>query len=235
MTEPVFSYPANDEDTYLSWFRDDFSSVFVATNPFLKIPDFPLNSQGEWIPDVVNTVAKQRGADAGVSWQVISELCGFPSIAHVNRALRLTGSGRILDKLACSSDTEKMLKICKEQNFFVPDEGCFSPLVQLTLARFLKQLGHDEVIVADHFGTSPRPMKSEEFLLPDGFAPPEIHTPDRSVYLSVYTDYHYFLVCQTQSSISAANPMDYFEGFFADENTNDLWCVGDLGDGLKGS
>lgn len=204
--------------------------MFVATNPFLKIPDFPLNSHWEGIPDEVNTVAKQRGAATGVSWREISELCGFSSIAHVNRALRLTGSKRIVDDLACTSDTEKMLSVCKDRHFFVPDEGCYSPLVQIALARFLKKLGHDEVIVANHFGTSPRQMKSKDFLLPDCFALPEIHTQDRSAYLSIYTDYHYFLVCQSERSISVANPMDYFEGFFADENTNDLWGVGDLGE-----
>ena len=230
----MFSYPASDQDSYLSWYRDGFSSVFVATNPFLKVPDFPLNAQGEWIPDEVNTIAKQRGAETGVSWQEISELCGFSSIAQVNRALRLTGSKRIADDLACSSDTEKMLSVCKDRHFLVPDEGCYSPLVQIAQVRFLRQLGQDEVIVADHFGTSPREMKPEDFLLPDGFAPPEIHTQDRSAYFSIYTDYHYFLVCQSERSISLANPMDYFEGFFADETTNDLWGVGDLGDSLNG-
>ncbi len=185
------------------------------------------------MPDEVNTLAKQRGPETGVSWREISQLCGFPSIAHVNRALRLTGSKRIVNDLACSSDTKKMLSICKDRHLFVPDEGCYSPLVQIALARFVKRLGHDEVIVADHFGTSPRQMRSEDFLLPDGFVPPEIYALDQSAYLSIYTDYHYFLVCQSKRSISVANPMDYFEGFFADENTNDLWGVGDLGDSLN--
>lgn len=58
---------------------------------------------------------------------------------------------------------------------------------------------------------------------------------DGSVYICLYTDYHYFLVCQSDHNISVANPMDYFEGFFADENTNDLWGVGDLCDDAKGS
>ena len=224
----------HDEDAYLSWYKDDFSSVFVATNPFLRIPDFPLNSHGDWIPDEVETIAKQRGAETGVSWREISEMCGFSSIARVNRALRLTGSKRIVNELACSSDTEKMLSVCKDEHLFVPDEGCYSPLAQIAIARFLKQLGHEEVIVADHFGTSPRQMNSKNFLLPDGFVPPEIHTQDRSVYLSIYTDCHYFLVCQSEDSVLTANPMDYFEGFFADEKTNDLWGVGDFSGGLNG-
>ncbi len=224
----MLTYTDNDEDPYLSWYSEEFSSVFVATNPFLHIPDISLPSQGEWLPDEVSTVVKQRGEGVGVSWKKISELCGFPSIAHVNRALRLTGSKRICDKLACPSDTKKMLKICEDNNIFIPDEGRFSPVVELSIASFLKKLGHNEVIVADSFGTSPRQMISEALLSPEVFSPPEIHTQDRSIYLSLYIDYHYFLICQTEASKSAGNPMDYFEGFFADENTNDLWGVGDL-------
>ncbi|MBM1817835.1 hypothetical protein [Pseudosulfitobacter pseudonitzschiae] len=228
MIKPIFSYPDHDENLYLSWFKDSFSSVFVATNPFLNIPDFPLNPQGEWIPDEVNSVAKQRGADAGISWQKISMLCGFPSIAYVNRALGLTGSKRLSDKFSCPADTATMLKLCREQNIFIPDEGFLSPLSELSLASFLKELEHDEVIVADHFGTSPRPMKSEKFLKPEVFPTPEIYAQDKSIYVSIYTDYHYFLVCQTDASRSKANPANYFDGFFANENTNDLWGVSDL-------
>ena len=228
LTQPVFSYPNNDEDPYLSWYKDEFSSVFVATNPFLNIPQFPLNSKGEWISDEVNKVAKQRGAGAGISWKKISELCGFPSIAHVNRALSLTGSKRVAEKFSCPADTATMLKLCREQNIFTPDEGFLSPLSELSLAGFLKELGHDEVVVADHFGTSPRPMNSERFSLPEVSATPEIYARDKSIYVSIYTDYHYFLICQTDASRSDANPANFFEGFFADEDTNDFWGVGDL-------
>ena len=128
--------------------------------------------------------------------------------------------------------TEKMLEICTGQNFFIPDEGRFSPLVQLGLARFLKQLGYDKVTIADHFGLSPRLVKSEE-LLSGRSVPAEIQSMDGAIYICIYTDYHYFLVCQSNHSTSVANPMHYFEGFFADEKTNDLWGVGDLGDYTK--
>lgn len=231
----MFFYPENDENAYLSWYKDDFSSVFVATNPFLKVPDFPLNANGDWVPDEVLELAKQRGPETGISWQEMAEFCQFPSIAHVNRALCLTGSKRIDDKFTCPSDTKKMLEICSDQNIFRPDEGFYSPLVELSFARFLKKLGHEEVIVSDHFGTSPRQMKSKNFSQPEVFGTPEIHTQDRSLYVSIYTDYHYFLVCQTESSKSTANPSDYFEGFFADETTNDFWGVGNVSDFPKGN
>ncbi len=224
----MFSYPGDAEDQYLSWYSKDFSSVFVATNPFLRMPDFPLPPRGEWIPDAVSQAAKQRGMDVGVSWHKISELCGFSSIAYVNRALRLTGSKRISEEFACPSDTKKMLQLCDDNNIFVPDEGRYSSLAELSIAHFLMQLGHDEVIVADHFQTDSRQIKVETLLSPESFAPPQIQTLDRSVYLSIYIDYYYFLVCQTELSRSTVNPQDYFEGFFAEENTNDFWGIGDL-------
>jgi hypothetical protein len=96
------------------------------------------------------------------------------------------------------------------------------------MASFLDALEQPEVVVADHFGAFPRLMKSDDFLLPKIFEAPEILTPENSLYAAIYTDYHYFLICQTSASRSKANPADFFEGFFADADTNDFWGVGDL-------
>ena len=226
--QPIFTYPANDEDPYLGWYKDDFSSVFVATNPFRKVPEFPLNPQGEWVPTEVETFAKKRGHEIGVAWKEIADLCGIPSMSYVNGVLSLTGSKRIDKKFASPSDTAKMQRLCCKHNLFIPDEGCLSPLSELSMASFLKALEHDEVIVADHFGTSPRTMKSDEFLQPETFSTPEIHSDDRSIFVVIYTDYHYFLICQTEGSVLKANPADFFEGFFANDETNDFWGIGDL-------
>ena len=225
-----FSYPRHDEDAYLTWFRDQFSSVFIATNPFLHVPGYTLNLPGDWVPNEVLNFAKRHGEQCGVSWQEMAKLCSFRSIAHVNRALRLTGSKRVLTHLASPSDTALMLQKCNDQNIFMPDEGRISPLVELSIGHFLKKLGHDQVVVADHFGNSPRKLGLAEFLnseLIEGVA--EIYTEDRSIYISIYTDYHYILVCQTNASHSVANPEHYFEGFSADLNTSNLWGIGDMG------
>ena len=173
-------------------------------------------------------MAKQRDLDVGVSWQEISKLCGFPSVAHVNRALRLTGSKRINDDLACPTDTAKLLKLCGEQHIFIPDEGRLSPVSELSLIRFLKALGHGEVVGADHFGSSPKPINPESLSLPEAYATPEMYARDKSIYMSIYIDYHYFLICQTDASRAKANPSELFEGFFSDESTNDHWGIGDL-------
>lgn len=218
-----FRYPSLEEDRYLQHFSGAFSSVFVATNTFLNIPEYELNASENWIPPEVIELAKRRGTSAGLSWEDIADLCGFPSIAHVNRALRLTGSKRIAKEDACPSDTEQLLKVCKENHIFLPDEGYFSPLVELQLARFFFDLGFSSVTVADHFGTSPRQMQTEEFKSFDAGVPPEICSEDHSIYVVIYTDLHYFLVCQTEQNKLIANPQNYFEGFFADENTSDKW------------
>ena len=228
MTAPVFSYPHNDEDCYLSFYKEDFSSVFVATNPFLKIEGFSPNITSDWIPDEVSAIAKTRDNGIGVSWQEIAKLCGFSSIAQVNRALRRTGSARLLDELACPADTQKMLEACRRHNIFVPDEGFLSPLSELALAKFLEALGQDNVVVAQHFGTAPDALKSQEFLQPKLLSMPEIHTSDRSLFVSMYIDCHYFLICQSGVSRLTANPNEYFEGFFADEVTTDFWGIGSI-------
>lgn len=228
LQETRFSYPRNDGDTYLSWYRNEFSSVFVATNPFIRVPDFSWTTPTDSISDEVLKSAKRQGEQSAVLWCEIAKMCKFSSIAQVNRALRLTGSKRILSKFASPQDTDLMLKICKEQNILLPDEGILGPSTELSIGRFLKKLGHDEVIVANSFGDAPRKLNSAEFLQPKPVDVSEMHAEDGSTYISVYTDYHYFLVCQTDESRSVANPRDYLEGFFADDRTSDFWGIGDL-------
>ena len=223
-----FEYPRNDDDYYLSFYKNQFTSVFIATNPFLNLPDLPLNASGDWIPDEVSEIAKARGTGVGVSWQDIARFCDFPSISHVNRALRLTGSRGIKIELANADDTHKMLKICEKRNIFIPDEGCFSPVTELTIAHFLGKLGYEDVIGAGHFGSPIKRIEIKTLLHPDVSAPPGLYAQDQSVYLSTYIDYHYFLVCQTAASRALANPADYFDGFFATSETNDFWGIGDF-------
>lgn len=229
MTSHMFSYPPDDLNTYLSWYKNDFASVFVGTNSFFRNPDRSRTPDELLKANAdVDKMAKSQGAATAVSWQEVAELCGFDTIAHVNRALRLTGSQRIQADLSCPTDTKKLQKACDTQNIIMPYEGDYSPMTELTLERFFSRLGQDNVVVADHFGVSPRPMKTVDFRASDQFSPAEIHTNDGSLYVTMYIDYHYFLICQTAGSRSKANPADFFEGFFANDTTCDLWGIGDL-------
>lgn len=218
----VFTYPENDEIPYLSHFKDDFETVFVVLPPFLKLNSTLPKEHENFVSDHVTASAKQIGHAAGVSWQLISELCGSSSIAQVNRALRLTGSKRIVAEFSCPKDTKKLLGICNENNLALPDEGYISPLQELSLACFLKTLGLDEVVAAGHFGGSLKVVKSSSFSQSYNSANPEIYAADHSLYVTNYFDYHYLFICQMPASRAKANPAEYFEGFFADEGTNDF-------------
>ena len=43
------------------------------------------------------------------------------------------------------------------------------------------------------------------------------------LYTSIYTDYHYYLIAQTEKSLQSARPDLFFEGFYADNSTDDFW------------
>jgi len=227
---PMGFYPDHDETPYLSWYNGQFSSTFVALNPFLNIPAFQAPPyDGPYISERANITAKKRGHESGVSWDHVAKLCGFSSIAHVNRALRMTGSARILEKFANPKDTALLLKCCAEQNLFLPDEGVLSPLAELSLERLFTALGHDHIMMCDYFERSTIRYSTSRLAHPSFSAGQQIHADDNSIAVCVYPDYHYFLVSQTDASRAKANPADYLEGFFADETTNDFWGIGTLG------
>jgi hypothetical protein len=229
LAQPPFNYPKDDDTPYLQLFSDRFSSIFVALNPFLKLPGHPAYKNGDPVPDSAIEDAFRLGKTCGVSWQEMAELCGFTSIHQVNRALRLTGSKRISSRYGNESETDHMLKLCAQQSIYPPDEGCSSPLLELAMGAFAQAAGHESLISAGHFGSSPEEVHVADFLDRSKECEcVELWTEDRSLYCAIYIDYHYFLICQTDASLRRAEPHLYFEGFYADSQTNDLWGVGDF-------
>lgn len=211
-TETRPSYPRDDNVAYLPWFAGRFSTVFVALSPFVRgIGGTPSNR--------LPTYAK---------WSDVALACQFASVAHVNRALRMTGSKRVVPSLASCAETWILLEYCKRNTFQPPQEGGISLPLQANVAEFLHQSGVQEVSIASHFGVVPQPMATARFAGPDLIISPDILASDGSFYISIYTDYHYLLVCQTEASSETVDPSTIFEGFFANEQTSDFWGIGDL-------
>ncbi|MCP4409896.1 MAG: hypothetical protein GY807_19560 [Gammaproteobacteria bacterium] len=224
-----FAYPEGDETPYLRWFDGQFQPVFVAFNPSLRVPGFAPSDFGEPVPEEYEIDAKRCGAKCGVSRSDIAKLCGFPSIRYVNKALRLTGSRRIAPEYADPESTSKLLSLCKEKGILLPDEGYASPLLELSMGRFLSTLGHSKVVTASHFGVDPCLIQSGALSGDsENVALVELCSEDFSLYVTIYIDYHYHLICQTDAGLKSARPEDFFEGFYADADTNDFWGIGDL-------
>ncbi len=229
MAQPPFSYPIDDDTPYLQHFDGKSTSVFVALNPFLKLPDHPPFKNGDPVPDSARQEALKLGDSSGVSWQEITELCGFTFVHQVNRALRLTGSKRISTKYASQLETDHMLEVCAAQSIYPPDEGYSSPLLELALGRFAQAAGYDRLISAGPFGISPEEIQIaalQDRQSEHGCV--ELWAEDKSLYYTIYIDYHYHLICQTDESLRLAKPENYFEGFYASSTTNDFWGIGDF-------
>lgn len=226
---PPFSYPSEDDTAYLDHFAGRFSSVFIALNPFLRLPGHPAYKNGDPVPDSAIQDALKLGPSCGVSWQEIAEFCGFASIHQVNRALRLTGSKRISTRYASQHETDHMLGVCAARSIYPPDEGCSSSLLELAMGAFAQSAGHDSLISAGHFGSFREELQVATLLdRQSEHGCVELWAEDKSLYCAIYIDYHYFLICQSDESLKQAKPHDYFEGFYADARTNDFWGVGDF-------
>lgn len=170
-----------------------------------------------------------QGPSSGVSWQEIAEICGFASIRHVNRALGLTGSKRLSPEFSCPNETEHMLRACAARNIYPPDEGCASPLLELSMGAFVRALGHEKLTAAGHWGVSQSQILAGDLLDKSQDCDwVELWPEDLSFYCTIFTDYHYYLICQTGSSLQQARPEDYFEGFYAGDETCDFWGVGEF-------
>lgn len=222
------SYPSDDNVPYLAHFAPNFSHVFVAYNPFVRVDGYSHPDDRIYLTDEVRTAAKLQGASSRVSWADVSKLSGLPSPRHVNRALRLTGSRRIKPELASEKDTHKLLECCQRHNISLPDEGRFSPSLVIAIERFLRSLGQDKMLRARHFGFDPSEIETQSLLDVAVNCPPEIYALDGTLYISIWTDHQYGLVCQSYASRQRSSPVDFFEGFEADSSTTDCWGIGRL-------
>lgn len=227
-------YPDDDEVPYLEYFSKEYSEVFVALNPFFQVPGYQREfaEKTEWIPEEVEIAVRQAGLACGVSWREVAMICGFPSVRHVNRALRSTGSARITAEFANPDETRTLLRFSREREIILPDEGYFSPVLEMQTGLFLAALGHEKVLEFPHFlPTQPSEIDvsdlvDQERVLPRSLS--NIYAMDGSVFMTMYTDYHHVLVCQTGKSKSSVDPSAYFEGFQAGPATSDMWGVGNL-------
>ena len=222
------NYPGEDDVPYRKHFTPRFQSVFVAFNPFIRVPGFSMQNHQGFFGDGFLEAAWSIGLDGEVRWSEVCELCGFASPKQVNRALRLTGSKRIKLELASPSDTKRLEERCEANTISLPEEGHASPSLCIRISHFLEALGHSEVWNAMHFGFHPDLRAVALFRGSDCGSIACIHTPDSSAHLEFYPDYHYMLVAQTAQSLARARPSDHFEGFFADENTTDYWGIGPM-------
>lgn len=219
-----FSYPDQDEVPYLEWFGPHFPSVFVALNPFIRIHDGEPFQNGNGTPPEVIRRAKRCGQACSVTWEEVASLCGFATVAEVNQSLRLTGSKRLIPEFASPKNTATLLKRCRENNLYPPDEGLASPPFEWSFASFARASGQDSLLAADGFSSKAEQLKVSQLADPEElneFA--EFAAPDDSFYATIYTHYHYWLICQTSGSLSKARPEKFFEGFYAGIGTNDLW------------
>ncbi len=180
-------YPLDDTIPYLAHFAPTFSHVFVAFNPFLRAGKCGHQWDPECLPGDLWAAARRQGftSAAGVSWAEVGLLSGLELPKRVNRALRLTGSKRIVSSLASSEDTQKLLQCCKINNICVPSEGEYSPALVLAIERFLSSLGHEKVVGARHFGIDPAEVEVRTLLEVVGASRPELHALDE-LYLHNY-------------------------------------------------
>lgn len=223
MTDFPVWYPPDDHVSYRRHFAPHFPHVFVALNSFADVSGYaPCRVLKEEFLLATDAV----GAGHAVSWRRVADLCGFRSIARVNRALRGTGF-RIRPELKCEADTRHLIDVCMAHQVAPPWEGHITPNTTRQIADFFSRLGHNEVIADDSiFGGKLSQLPVTELHKPSCWCAPRVYVPDRSLIVMMYEDFHYALVCQTEESRQKASPADFFEGFEADETTDDYWGIG---------
>lgn len=219
-------YPYDPEVPYLEHFKDEFSKVFIAFNPFFRTEEYERQDVYETTSKQTVINAKSIGLSSGVSWKEIANICKFSSSRFVNHALRLTQPSYGLDpRLDDYSTYRSILRMCQYHEIYIPEEGCISPPMEIAIANFLNSAGYSHVFEDDFYGYKPTAIKVSDLLNPTFSTKTLIYSEDEQIRIMINDDLFHILVCQTESSFEKINPANYFEGIQADTSTTENWIL----------
>ena len=252
-----------DDTPILPWYGGAYTHGFVALHPFFTVEGldpktcehgtFVLSGSRapfalgllEWADEQtdnrragkeissegVDGAAKRFGRRIG--WQTICQQAGFTDHCELDQALR-TSIGGLRNDLADSAKSDRLASYCSQHGIFPPNEGCFEPLMQSSLASAFKRAGHRSLTLGDEIGDDERLVETsllEQDELWDDMAElpkygvKRLIAPDQSLLAWVHWDSFYTLILGTAEAFQDLKIASLFEGFWCSDETETYWLT----------
>lgn len=165
-----------------------------------------------------------------VPWSEVREICGLPSIASIDVALK-TMIGALKSDRADKQLADVLASSLKQHGLFPPCEGVFPELIQEPLLSFLQTLGQTWVWVGDELGTQ-RKLHGIDDLKPANakvaITRGSVFTPDKAHLWTVHWDSHFTLYCSSQLNVERLAAHPELEGFVCTRETQIDWSLSHL-------
>ncbi|MDM0039671.1 DUF2711 family protein [Variovorax sp. J22G21] len=209
----------------LAFYEGEFEAAYVLLNPFLR----PKSTTFEVTASALDgmSVDELCRAFEAVRWSEVRDLCGFPSIASIDVALR-TMIGGLGKEHADKELADVLANSLKRHGLLPPVEGMFPALVQEPLLSFVQSLEQDWLWVGDEFCTERKLCWIDDLKLATAnmtLVRGSVFTPDKAALWTVHWDSHFTLFCSSSLNVQRLARHPVLEGFVCAPETEIYWSV----------
>lgn len=229
----------------MDFFRDYYSSVFIAFLPFFKVKsDNEINtnfskftiksSKSPVIESIIDYDNEYYPTDAEifeegqvVNWSAIIKGAAFKDETEILKALQ-TSVGMYRPEFARPDLTGKLEEYTRECRIWHPMKGEFDIFSKKSILRMLRMLGKKEIVIADEFFDESRTinihkMNEGEFINSIGNQDVYLFSSDKKILFSINWDRFFFFIASNNSILAKILQEELFEGFLCDTQTMESW------------
>jgi hypothetical protein len=216
-----FVYPPCDAPL-VEAYDGRFESLYVIFHPFVRVPDRLSWQTTRQYPSDEHIFA----AGEKVRWAEVAAQTGLRGAARLNHAL-LTSIAAIYPEFGDFSARDKLQRFLEAGNVWMPNEGCFEPLLQPDILDAFDAADKSSLIFVPEFPSVDPVMPFRVARLKDradvfparGSLMPE----DVSFLFTVDWDSFFTLLYGPREFVSAFVARRNIEGFFANGTTEHYW------------
>lgn len=209
-------------------YGSQFESLFVILHPFVSVPEHLAWKVTKKYP----TDEQILGLGTKCSWASVATQTGIDTCAHLNQAL-LTSIGAVKEELRDYPARDLLQRYLQSETVWMPNEGCFEPLLQMNYLNAFAAAGHEELIFVPEFPSvdpvqrlNISRLRNRQYPFPFRGT---LVAPDESFLLTVDWDSFFTLFYGPREFVAKVACQQNLEGFFATPTTEHFWFNYSLG------
>jgi len=224
MPEPDIYASCPSDGNVLAYYAGMFDSVYVLLSPFIKPITIP---KDRFCPATYPDRQEICAGCEPVSWEVVRESSGLPSIAAVDVALRTRIRG-LRAEFANHEFLDRLELALQKMRVIAPNEGEHSDLLHDKVLELFQSVGNSWVWVGDEFCSERKlhwidDLKGNDISVIAGHC--NVFAPDKSILWTVHWDSHFSFLCSNGSTLERGIAELKLEGFYCQPQTEVFWSV----------
>jgi len=208
----------------LSYYAGVFNSVYVMLSPFIKPTRI---SSDRFAADTYPGKQELNAGAERVSWELVRQEAGIPTISGLDIALRTSIAG-LRQEVSNAGCAKRLRNTLDKLGLVQPVEGEHPALLVDAVLGLFHDLGHRWVWIGDEFCSQRKLYWIDALLQGDATEISghcNVFTADKSLLWTVHWDCHFTFLCGDRAVLEGARVAESLEGFFCGPESEVYWSV----------